>query len=256
MLAQHTRTIVISFGILVLLGVLTAGAQEFFPGFLSGSRGRAEWKLSPGEIVELKRDGVLDSNDPETVKTEQLLLEGKISPSDLATMKAQTQRRREWENLPESEKLRLKEEARQQHLQEEEVRKKLPSESPWVPPVGILDQIDPVFPGSVFRQTPRAWRGYANEKLVTIVTGSFYADPGQGIVVVMEGVFDPTQFKTYKTPSATGPVKIVAESNGILILESITGTFEVYREETNTRENVITPGKSVYHFNTTTRKFQ
>lgn len=107
--------------------------------------------------------------------------------------------------------------------------------------------IDSVLPSSEFRQT-NAWQGYLDNTLFLVAAGGSYPEPLRGMVVVLDRGFSGARV-IYYTPTATGPVKIVAESNGVITLESVGGEYEVYNESTDTRGRVRTPGGETYRFN-------
>ncbi|HYU64739.1 MAG TPA: hypothetical protein VEK36_00510, partial [Candidatus Paceibacterota bacterium] len=123
------------------------------------------------------------------------------------------------------------------------------------PKLGIIeDGIDNPFSSLVFRQVERAWRGYVDGNLFTVTTGSVYSNPSQGVIVVLDDIFsDPKQ---YLSPTAAGPLQIVAEKQGVLTLKSIPGEFEVYLEKTDKREKVKTSGNTLYYFDLRTRTFK
>ncbi len=143
------------------------------------------------------------------------------------------------------ERLREKEEQKQQGLLEP---KRLPSSE-----LGIRI-IDPALGSLVLRQT-NAWQGYLDDTLFLVAAGGSYPNPSQGMVIVLRGGFSGER-EIYFTSTATGPVKIIAEKDGILTLESISGKYEVYREDTDSREKVTTPGGAIYRFNVRTRAFE
>jgi|HubBroStandDraft_5_1064220.scaffolds.fasta_scaffold144391_1 hypothetical protein len=97
------------------------------------------------------------------------------------------------------------------------------------------------------------WQGDIGTSEYTVEAGASYTNPMQGEVAIG---LEPY----YPTPTATGPVRIVSESGGILTLESIAGTYEVSTPDNDpgpmTSKQVTTPGGATYHFNIVTRKFQ
>lgn len=166
-------------------------------------------------------------------------------------------------NLSKKEHARIVEEKRkghEEHLREvEEWKRQGLLEPKKLPPSDLgIKTLDPVLHWSVFRQT-NVWQGYLDknnpDSLIIVAAGGSYPDPMQGMVVVLEKSFGGSS-KTYPTPTATGPVKIVSETNGVLTLESLAGEFEVYHEDTDTREKIKTPGGKAYYFNVRTKTFQ
>jgi hypothetical protein len=100
-----------------------------------------------------------------------------------------------------------------------------------------------------------SWVGYVGANLVRVYATAQDSNPMQGIVFVDAfGAADSRQY--IATPTATGPVKIISESNGVLTLQSIAGVYEVYREATDTIEYVTAPGGTTYRFSVLTRKFE
>ena len=143
------------------------------------------------------------------------------------------------------ERLREKEEQKRQGFLEP---KRLPPSE-----LGIRT-IDSVLDSSRLRQT-NAWQGYLDDILFLVAAGGSYPDPSQGVVLVLKGGFSGER-EIYSPPTATGPVKIIAEKDGIFTLESIAGEYEVYHEDTDSREKVTTPGGAIYRFNIRTRVFE
>lgn len=114
---------------------------------------------------------------------------------------------------------------------------------------GITNQVDPAYSSSVFNQLEGGWEGHSGGVDTVIVSGAFRADENQGVLVV-EKV--GSSFKNYNSPTATGPLKIISETGGILTLQSQAGTWETYDENTDTRSTVTTKGGVTYRFNTAT----
>jgi hypothetical protein len=137
---------------------------------------------------------------------------------------------------------RAKSEARNQQLK--------PSE------LGIFDEMDPTLLGKEYNPPVNGWIGYINNTLVQAGGSNVAANPKQGVLFVMEAE-NISSSKVYPTPTATGPVKIVAENNGILTLKSIAGTNEMYSEtDARVSGGVKTPGGDTYYFNLITRQFR
>jgi hypothetical protein len=116
--------------------------------------------------------------------------------------------------------------------------------------------IDFVPPARVYVKPTNMWVGYLGDTLIS-VTGTARNDaPMQGAIFIMEnGQIVGSQ--VYLTPTATGPVKVVSEKNGVLTLQSIVGTYEIYRiDDGAVIGKVTTPGGSTYSFDLNTLTFK
>ncbi|MEK7510021.1 MAG: S8 family serine peptidase [Patescibacteria group bacterium] len=208
--------------------------------------------LKPQEVRDILISSALDIEEDEATGYGVLKYEG-VTPK-LCEYRT---------NLSKKEQARIVEEKRkghEEHLREvEEWKRQGLLEPKKLPPSDLgIKTLDPVLHWSVFRQN-NVWQGYLDENsldsLIIVAAGGSYPAPKQGMVVVLEKSFGGPS-KTYPTPTATGPVKIVSEMNGVLTLESLAGEFEVYHEDTDMREKVKTLGGSIYHFDIRTRTFQ
>jgi hypothetical protein len=105
-----------------------------------------------------------------------------------------------------------------------------------------------------------SWWGYVDGTLTTVTGTAYYDDPSQGALFVWEpGTTTPSNIgssRTYPAPTATGPLKIVSEANGILTARSLAGTYEVYDINTDTRHYVTTAGGTTYMFDVASRTFR
>lgn len=126
-----------------------------------------------------------------------------------------------------------------------------------LPPVtlGVQAAIDPTFLGQSLIPGTNTWTGYVNGKFVVVTGTAEKADPSQGVLFVMND-FTPVGAKAIYAPTATGPLKIVSEANGVLTLQSIAGTYEAYNADTNTRHDVTTKGGATYTFDLASRTFK
>lgn len=132
-----------------------------------------------------------------------------------------------------------------------------PSDADPLPPVtlGMQAAIDPSFLGQNLLLGTNTWTGYVNGKFVVVTGTAEKADPSQGVLFVMND-FTPVGAQTISAPTATGPLKIVSEANGVLSLESVAGTYEAYDANTNTRSEVSTSGGTMYTFDLSSRTFK
>ena len=116
--------------------------------------------------------------------------------------------------------------------------------------------IDFIPPAKAYVQPTNTWLGYLGNTLFS-VTGSAQAhNPMQGVIFIMatEHVYEG---EIYPTPTATGPVKVVSEKNGVLTLQSIAGTYKIYRvEDGAVTGGVTTPGGATYTFDLATKTFR
>ncbi len=134
------------------------------------------------------------------------------------------------------------------------------NEAPPPPTLGIQNPISQDILGKNLVLGTNSWWGYVNGTLTT-VTGTAYLDkPSQGVLFVW--VLATTtasgigSTQAYPAPTATGPLKIVSESNGVITAVSLAGTYEAYDMNTNTRRDVTTTGSTTYTFDLTSRSFK
>jgi hypothetical protein len=122
--------------------------------------------------------------------------------------------------------------------------------------LGILGPIDHTILGRGYILGENSWHGYVGKKLMIAEGTGIFSNPTQGGIFVMEfGNIGSTNF--YPTPTPTGPVKIVAEDNGVLTLESIAGEFGIgVVDGGGVSGMVTTPGGATYYFDMKTRTFQ
>jgi hypothetical protein len=161
------------------------------------------------------------------------------------------------QHMPQAEIDRIAEEKRQmalKHQQEiEEWRKAGMLEPRRLSPaeLGIQpDTIDFVPPPGAYIQPTNTWLGYMGDTLLSITGTAKRDNPRQGAIFIMEN--DHVEgSKVYLTPTATGPVKVVSEKNGVLTLQSIAGTYEIAGNG-----KVMTPGGVTYSFDVKTRTFK
>lgn len=107
------------------------------------------------------------------------------------------------------------------------------------------------------------WRGKSNymDEEKTMLYGGVYAgndisNPHQGQILIYNQRHMPGNF--YSTPTATGPVRIVSEKDGVLTLKSIGGEYKVYNPSLDAehQEKVKVKGGMMYYFNLKTRLFK
>jgi hypothetical protein len=174
-------------------------------------------------------------------------------------LNARAEHEARWGNATPEEKAKGLEEARregEQHRKEleeaarlEKLHKKpLPDSE-----LGIKPILDPD-PTKVLIWTNR-WLGYESGKeksdatLIDVWAGGFANNPLQGFIEV--------RGKKINTPTATGPVKIISERDGVLTLKSLKGEYAVLDPEDESKADVVkTPGGVTYYFDLRTRTFQ
>lgn len=111
------------------------------------------------------------------------------------------------------------------------------------------------------------WTGYMDENdlysLVSVSAGSVEANTLQGKISLVEVVGGKEKVSSgeykrsaYLTPTATGPVRITAEKNGVLTLESLAVTRTDFDRGSQTSKEVSTPGGATYYFDLKTRTFR
>jgi hypothetical protein len=175
-------------------------------------------------------------------------------------------------NLSDDQKQELVERKRriyEKKLIELETRKKELADQDEPVQLGILPPDEPPLIKGMFdvANESNIWQGYVNSFLYKVYAGNDYNNPKQGMIVI-EAESESDQhvgIERIRTPSATGPVEVVSEKGGVLVLESKAGTYEVsaerppdsgYVEAPDGRLYVKTVGGETYYFDIAARKFQ
>lgn len=197
--------------------------------------------------------------DPEAQMLRQLKQkEGPNGPhaeklESLALLEAGEAKCREEQKLSREEKAKLaaqKLELYRENLQKLEERAKAAS------PSEALTGIFEIAPSPEEKDTfipENVWQSETD----TVAAGANYENPMQGEVIVYTDPGDMgLQSNVISTPTATGPVRIVSEVNGVLTLESLAGKYRPMHNGQLTNEVVETPGGARYHFSVRTNKFQ
>lgn len=121
--------------------------------------------------------------------------------------------------------------------------------------LGIKEATDATGLGKDLMPGTNSWLGYVDGKLVSVTGTAYLKDPSKGVLFVMQdGKIVGSQ--RYAAPTSSGPLKIVSESNGVLTIQSVAGTYEAYDADTNLRQNVTTKGGTTYTFDTRTRTYK
>jgi len=98
------------------------------------------------------------------------------------------------------------------------------------------------------------WGGTVNGECLGVYAGYDPAKPLQGELVVWNlSNGEPWQF--FPTPSATGPTKITADTNGALTLLSVKGIFYT-SPDAGHQVGVATPGGATYVFDLATLHYR
>ena len=85
-------------------------------------------------------------------------------------------------------------------------------------------------------------------------SGYKFENPLQGLVEYHHGW--ERDFKYYPSPTATGPLKIVSEKDGVLTLVSVAGEYAMHDLAGENPERIVkAPGGSTYLFDTNTLQF-
>lgn len=121
--------------------------------------------------------------------------------------------------------------------------------------LGIQDPIDQTILGQGFVLGTNSWKGYIDGKLTAVTGTAEYDNPSQGVVFVWEPDNGIGTTRSYPSPTATGPLKIISQQNDVLVLQSVAGTYEVSNDDTSTRKSVTTNGGETYTFDIRGRKF-
>ena len=194
-----------------------------------------------------------NTDDPEATKYGQMLRSGKLSAEDLKGLESERNAREAWLKLTPEERQQAIKEGGQKFMEDEKKRAQQGSELPAVETGILKDGVDAVYPGAVFIQQTPAWRGYIGGVLYTAVSGAPRANPEQGTLVLFETYLNPVN---YHTPTAAGPVEIVSEQNGVLVLKSLAGKWEAYDSDTNAHKMFETKGGITYRFDLKSRTFK
>lgn len=121
--------------------------------------------------------------------------------------------------------------------------------------LGIQDPIDQTILGQGFVLGTNSWKGYIDGTLTAVTGTAEYDNPSQGVVFVWEPDNGIGTTRSYPSPAATGPLKIISQQNDVLVLQSVAGTYEVYDINTDIRKYVTTKGGATYTFDIRGRKF-
>jgi len=104
------------------------------------------------------------------------------------------------------------------------------------------------------------WGGLVKGECMGVYAGYDPANPLQGELVVYSYPDDPSRFEVYPAPKATGPIRIVAEANGSLVLSSVRGSFDrdtgAANPDGSTFETVEAPGSGTYVFDLRTMRYR
>jgi hypothetical protein len=104
------------------------------------------------------------------------------------------------------------------------------------------------------------WGGLVKDECAGVYAGYDPANPLQGELVVYSHPDEPSRFEVYPTPKATGPVRIVSEAKGTLVLSSVRGSFDrdtrTPDPDGSTFETVEAPGSETYVFDLRTMRYQ
>jgi hypothetical protein len=122
--------------------------------------------------------------------------------------------------------------------------------------LGIQDAVSPTLLGQNLILGTNSWQGYVGGTLTSVTGTAQAADPSQGALFVWEPDNGVESSRTYPAPTATGPLKIVSEADGVLTIESLAGTYEVYDINTDARHYVTSTGGATYTFDVEARTFK
>ncbi len=88
-----------------------------------------------------------------------------------------------------------------------------------------------------------------------VFSGVDQYNPSRGMLIIFNG---SPRYDTYYTPTATGPIKIIAEKNGVLTLQSTGGTYVIYddNKSADEYEQVTVSGGKLYYFDLKTEVFK
>jgi hypothetical protein len=104
------------------------------------------------------------------------------------------------------------------------------------------------------------WGGLVKGECVGVYAGYDPADPLLGKLVVYRHPDEPSRFEVYPTPKPTGPVEILSQANGALVLSSVRGAFDRDRRtpdpDGSTFEIVEAPGGETFVFDLRTLRYR
>lgn len=99
------------------------------------------------------------------------------------------------------------------------------------------------------------WGGEIDGKAIGVYAGYYPENPLQGVLAVFDDK-NNSKGKFYPTPKLTGPVRIISELNGVLILKSVSGEFEIYDQNTYSSKKVQASASTVYSFDVRKQLFR
>ncbi|MEK7538565.1 MAG: hypothetical protein AAB552_01860 [Patescibacteria group bacterium] len=255
-MTKKVKIITLTLGSLAILGMGGAYAENLY-------QQQAEYKecLAREEIFLIKpRQSVSQETpgSPEALKWAKALQEGEARAKEQCRPKTSAEIKK---------MLASKKAVREAHLLEVEEWKKqglLEPQRANPRDLGIDEHADNYRKG-VYQTN--AWRGYSDEQrldsLMFVIAGSASGNIPQGQVIILDkGYGGPAS--EYPTPTATGPVRITAEKDGVLTLESLAGTYDVYESgpageipfSEQKHEKVTAIGGVTYYFDLKTRTFR
>jgi hypothetical protein len=107
------------------------------------------------------------------------------------------------------------------------------------------------------------WGGMLDGQCEEIWAGSEPRNPLQGELLLPNNSQGPEAYNLYPSPTATGPLRIVSESNGVLTVVSVGGTYQKVTDydatdSTGTEPSplIVAPGGVTYTFNIHTLRFE
>lgn len=144
----------------------------------------------------------------------------------------------------------------QQHLDNMAIQQPRPTEPN--PFVGILDagQVPAAFKPSEFKPL-NFWGGDINNVRIGVYAGYRPDNPMQGVIIVFDNP-ESSAGQDYSVPIAAGPVRIIAEKNGVLTLQAIAGDFEEFTGDDSGQPATMvhTTGGRKYFFDLSSRSFK
>lgn len=103
------------------------------------------------------------------------------------------------------------------------------------------------------------WGGLVKGECTGVYAGYNPANPLRGELIVYRHPDDPSRYEVYPAPRANGPIRIVSEANGSLVLASVRGSFDRdtgANPDGTTFEIVEAPGGGAYLFDLETMRFR
>ena len=210
-----------------------------------------------GSVIAMKP--LWNQDDPEAGKLAQLMGSGKLKAKDIDALTQMQAERDVWSHMTPEERSQVQAKSLEKFRKDQAANPTsnvAPAASTANPFIGVLAAKDAPMPPAGYNdfRTFGYWGGMVSSGYMGVRAGAAQKSPQQGAVLVSDATTG-VGANIYNTPSATGPVEIVSEANGVLVLHSIAVSVDVYDEVADRHTTVATQGGTTYTFDTKTRTF-